>query len=362
MQIDLVEVRNFRNLAPAAVRLGPGAIRVVGKNGQGKSNLLEAVHVLAQGWSPRARRGAEWIAWGEEDLLARAEGTFGGRPRRTAVSLESRGAARRAKFDERESSGLSLLLGAWPLVSFGPNDVALVQGEPETRRLWTDAFVSQCSEEGCDRLRRYRQALRQRNGYLRGCVRPDPALLEALNETLCAEGAAVVALRRELVEDLRGEFGRIYASICGGADGDASLSYRCSFGDEGGAEAFLRKLESLAPRERELKTTLAGPHRDDLEITLKGRPARAAASQGQQRSLALALQLAGGERLRRLFGEFPVLLLDDVFSELDADRRRALGELVRRADQAILAAPNPDEIPFGADRTLLVESGRITEL
>ena len=111
-----------------------------------------------------------------------------------------------------------------------------------------------------------------------------------------------------------------------------------------------------------MSSRMAESIRDDLEITLKGRPARAAASQGQQRSLALALQLAGGERLRRLFGEFPVLLLDDVFSELDADRRRALGELVRRADQAILAAPNPDEIPFGADRTLLVESGRITEL
>ena len=361
MQIDLVEVRNFRNLAPATVRLGPGVIRFVGRNGQGKSNFLEAVHLLAQGWSPRARRGAEWIAWGEEDLLIRAEGVLDGRPRRSGIALESRGAARRARLDDRESGGFSLLLGAWPAVSFGPNDVALVQGEPESRRIWMDAFVSQHSAEGRDRLRRYRQALRQRNGYLRGCVSPDPGLLDALNATLCAEGAAVVAFRRELADSLRDGFRRIYASMCCGAGEEVEISYRCSFGEDGSEEAFLRKLESLAPREREAKTTLAGPHRDDLEILLDGHPARATASQGQQRSLALALQLAAAKRLASIFGERPILLLDDIFSELDSDRRRALGELVRGADQAMLAAPNPEDVPFEADRAFRVEAGRISE-
>ncbi len=361
MRIDFVELDRFRNLAPATVELGPGVIRVVGPNGHGKSNLLEAVHVLAQGWSPRARRGAEWIAWGEEGLLIRAEGVANdGAPRRSAVQLESRGAQRRVRLDGRESAGFSLLLGAWPLVSFGPGDVELVQGEPEARRTWMDATISQYSAEGRDRLRRYRRALRQRNGYLKGFVAPDPELKAALDAELCAEGAEVVRLRRGFLRALAPVVRRLYASVSRGAE-EADLVYRCSWGEEEGADAFAAKLDSLARRESEAGATLVGPHRDDLEILLSGHPARSTASRGQQRSLTLALQLACAEFLEELFGEPPILLLDDIFSELDAGRRAAVGELLRRSGQVILAAPELSDIPFDADRTYRVESGRLTE-
>lgn len=360
MQIDRVVLRGFRNLAEATVELGPGVVRVVGRNGQGKTNLFEVIHLLAQGWSFRTRRAAEWMQWGAEDLLVRAEGVLAGEPRKTAISFEESSSIRRIRLDGKESGGFGALLGAWPIVSVGPGDIALIQGEPEIRRTWIDALISQYSPGGRTALRRYRQVLRQRNAYLRGLVREDEELRIVLDESLIVEGAEVVRLRRELIDRLSDAAMSHYSQISNGAE-ESALFYRCSWGD-GGEEAFRQKLELNRRREQEVRTTVAGPHRDDLLLTLKGKDFRTGASQGQQRSMALALQLAAAGDLEERYGESPILLLDDIFCELDAQRRHAVGELLERSSQVLLAAPEASSIPFAATRTLRLEAGVVEEV
>ncbi len=360
MQIDRISLQGFRNLAEATIELGAGVVRVVGRNGQGKSNLFEAIHLLAQGWSYRTRRSSEWIQWGKSSLLVRAEGEVSSTTRKTAISLEENGALRRVRLDGLESSGFSALLGAWPIVMVGPADIGLVQGEPEIRRTWMDALISQYSVRGRNALRRYRQVLRQRNAYLRGAVAQDEELRVVLDETLIAEGYEVVQLRRELIDRLTPAAVEQYSKISTGQE-SAGLRYRSSWGD-GGEETFRERLHSLRQREAELRTTLVGPHRDDLHLSLNGNDFRSIGSQGQQRSMALALQLSAAKELEARFNEPPILLLDDIFCELDRERRRAVGDLLDRSSQVFLAAPEAEAIPFSSQKTLHLNCGVVEEL
>jgi DNA replication and repair protein RecF len=368
MHLDLLALHQFRNLDETLLRLGPGAMRVLGANGQGKTNLLEAVHLLTQGWSFRTRKNPELVRWERGEATLRAEGVAGGAPHKIALGFELATKTRRLRLDGRELGQASELLGLFGVVHFGPGDIATVQGGPDERRLFLDALLSQENAEGRDRLGRCKQVLRQRNALLKmgpgggggSDAGSNEAMLDAFDEQLSLEGSAVLRLRRDLVARLDERVRVLHTSLSGGAE-EAALGYHSSWGEAVTPEECLAQIRRRRPRERELRTTLAGPQRDDLTLQLSGQGAREYGSQGQQRSLALALKLAAAQLLEERFGEPPILLLDDIFSELDPRRRQALGDLVARSGQVFLAAPSESDIPFSADRTLRVERGVVTE-
>jgi DNA replication and repair protein RecF len=289
--------------------------------------------------------------------------------------------------DGRESRKLSDLLGHFSVVSFSPEDLDLVRGAPALRRRYLDVLLCQFSAEYLDALRHYNGALKQRNSLLKqmggrkgapdeeapGEAGPQGGLAEpaarygadvlaAYDAPLVEHGARITRLRRRALSELAPLAGENYRFI---SDGGEELALSLSGGvadsedEEELKEAFRRKLASLRIAERETGQTLAGPHREDLAIDLAGRPARDFGSQGQKRSVALSLKLASARLLEEKQGHPPILLLDDVFAELDETRRRRIGDRVRDKGQVFIANPRAADLPFEPERTLQIRNGTV---
>jgi DNA replication and repair protein RecF len=340
-RVERVRLFRFRNYADERVELGPGLNVVSGANAQGKTNLLEALATLALTRSPRAASAAELITWGEsacrlEARLQRPDG-----PTSLDVRVE-RGAAgqvdgeepvadravRRTLVDGKERAARSLL-GLCPVVLFWPEDLLLVKGGPDGRRRLLDVVLSQLDPRIAVELLRYRHVLEQRNALLRqlrGYGRAD-ATLSAFTEELTRSGGAIRVARHRLARALSPLAATAHAEL---SDGGEALSLRYVGGDaqtdsiESAAAELAAELGQRSAEELARGVTVAGPHRDDIEFLLDARPARTTASQGQQRSVVLACKLAEVRHVAEVAGMAPVLLLDDVLSELDAERRRRL--------------------------------------
>lgn len=321
MQLDRVWLTDFRNYAQAEVALAPGLTAVVGANGQGKSNLLEAIGWLGGLRSFRAAptealvrvgaeravvRGEGWRA--ERSLLVECEIAPGGRSR----TLVNRQPVRRAR------DGLDALRA----VVFAPDDLELVKGGPGQRRRFLDELLvaldprleSTCSD--LDRVLRQRGALLKQSG---GRMSPEvAATLDVWDERLVTAGEALADARAALVAGLGPEVDRAYRDLA--AETEVRLTYAPPWRETGLRAAL------AAVRTDELRrgVSLVGPHRDELDVALAGLPARTHASQGEQRSVALALRLAAARRVAQVLDTPPILLLDDVFSELDPERSAGL--------------------------------------
>lgn len=414
MRLERIRLRNFRNYRHLDLSLDGDFLLFVGANGQGKTNLLEAVGLLVTGRSPRASRYQDLIRWGEEEATVWARATRHDSP--VEVEIRLRAGGRHGFFLQgKPVQRTSELLGEIQAVFFFPDDLQLVKGGPALRRRFLDLQLAQLKAAYRDRLIAYQRVLRQRNVLLaegRGQGRfsgsrflPGESLTERLapwDEQLVRLGAYLMRERARAVLQLAPEAQKAYEAISGAAE-TLRLAYRpfwaqgegesgteeegAPFSSQGwreeerGAgggeldpeadealwrERFWQVLEERRREEMARGLTLVGPQRDDVDLYLDQRPARVFASQGQQRSLVLALKAAEVQHLHRETGEPPLLLLDDVFSELDAGRRRRLLEAVGPRVQVFMTATGRDAYPDAVDhqgrpvRVFEIRAGTVT--
>ena len=380
MHVTRLEVVDFRNHPAAALDLPTGVSVLAGPNGVGKTNLLEALGYLATLSSHRLGQEAALVRVGAEAAVVRAVAVTGGR--RVLVEVEIRpGRGVRGQVNRARVPRVRDLLGVVRAVTFAPEDVALVRGDPEERRRFLDTLAVQRRPGYLATRQDYERVLKQRNTLLRSAAgrRLGPAELATLDvwdEKLASAGGEVWAARLRLVRDIAPLVQAAYGEVAG-SDGPVQLEYLAAAApapgdgpttaaappDPAALAALLRaRLTADRPRELERGVTLSGPHRDDLALVLDGLPARTHASQGEVWSLALALRL-GAHRLLASEGEEPVLLLDDVFAELDPRRRARLAAEALAVEQAVVTAAVPEELPAALRATVFqVRPGRVERL
>ncbi len=344
-----LSIRAFRNLRRAELDLPASGIALVGENGQGKTNFLEAIYYLRLLRSLRGAQDAELVSFGESGFHL-AGAIEGARAHDVTVGFDRLGRRKKITLDGREPERMADALGAFPAVIFSPRDAVLVAGAPVERRRFLDVMLALSSRPYLLALQRYRGALARRNAAMRE-VRLNHAAREACAavwEPALAENGAIIFTARQQWADT---YAAQYASRCEaiGERGVASMRYASSLdATRGEAEqALLAALETKRPIDVKRGITHAGPHRDDLDLSLDGRELRTYGSAGQQRTAAIALRLLEAATLREATRAEPLVLLDDPFAELDARRASRILELLSQEErgQTILAVPRDADIP-----------------
>ncbi|MCY0942725.1 DNA replication/repair protein RecF [Streptomyces antarcticus] len=387
MHVSHLSLADFRSYARAEVPLDPGVTAFVGPNGQGKTNLVEAIGYLATLGSHRVSSDAPLVRMGAERAVIRAALTQG--ERRQLVELElNPGRANRARINRSSQVRPRDVLGIVRTVLFAPEDLALVKGDPGERRRFLDELVTARSPRMAAVRSDYERVLKQRNTLLKSAAMArrhggrsmDLSTLDVWDQHLARTGAELLAHRLDLIATLLPLADKAYEQLAPGG-GPLGMAYKSSAGaaDEsaesaeavdGGAartrealyEALLAALAEVRKQEIERGVTLVGPHRDDVLLRLGELPAKGYASHGESWSYALALRLASYELLRSE-GSEPVLILDDVFAELDARRRERLAELVAPGEQVLVTAAVDDDVPgVLAGARFGVSGGEVTRL
>ncbi|MFC9328327.1 DNA replication/repair protein RecF [Kitasatospora sp. NPDC057015] len=357
MHVAHLSLADFRSYPRAEVPLDPGVTAFVGPNGQGKTNLVEAIGYVATLGSHRVATDAPLIRLGAERAVVRTSITAG--TRSTLVELEiTPGKANRARINRSDNVRPRDVLGLLRTVLFAPEDLSLVKGDPGERRRFLDELLTARAPRLAGVRQDYERVLKQRNALLKtaamarragGGKAADLSTLEVWDGHLARAGAELTAFRLQLVAALQPLVRQAYDQLAPGG-GETVLEYRSSFEGELPAsreqaeEQLLAAMVAARKQEIERGLTLVGPHRDELLLRLGPLPAKGYASHGESWSFALALRLASYELLRADGGE-PVLILDDVFAELDARRRDRLAELVAGGEQVLVTAAVADDVP-----------------
>ncbi|MEV8393288.1 MULTISPECIES: DNA replication/repair protein RecF [unclassified Streptomyces] len=384
MHVTHLSLADFRSYARVEVPLDPGVTAFVGANGQGKTNLVEAVGYLASLGSHRVSSDAPLVRMGADRAVIRAAVTQGERSQLVELELNP-GRANRARINRSSQVRPRDVLGIVRTVLFAPEDLALVKGDPGERRRFLDELITARSPRMAGVRSDYDRVLRQRNTLLKSAAMArrhggrgtDLSTLDVWDQHLACAGAELLAQRVDLIATLQPLADKAYEQLAPGG-GPVALEYRSSAGDPGdsgdsaapdasGAAAsgtgvgdglmasgvasrdelyahLLAALAGVRKQEIERGVTLVGPHRDDLVLRLGRLPAKGYASHGECWSFALALRLASYDLLRAE-GNEPVLVLDDVFAELDARRRERLAELVVPGEQVLVTAAVDDDVP-----------------
>ena len=366
-----LRLRDFRNFAELELAFPAAGVAIIGNNGAGKTNLLEAVYYLEVFRSFRGAPDERLVRFGAEAFHVRGrfrdEAT--GEEREITAAFERRTRRKRVTVGGAEPERLSDAVGRAGVVVFSPSDMALVAGPPGERRRFLDIVLSLNRPGYLGWLQRYRHTLRQRNAILRsGGAR---ALLEPWDEALARTGALLLQARAEWVETHAEAFRRYCAAIGGGAG--VCLAYRPGLPlrqpgatAEALAEAFLAELRRSVARDRERGMTHAGPHRDDLAFVdaASSVDLREFGSGGQRRTVAIALRMIEADTVRAGRGREPIILLDDVFAELDPGRAVRLLDLLEAGQrgQVLLTAPKASDLEPRGGRLphWSIEAGRIT--
>jgi DNA replication and repair protein RecF len=331
---------------------------LIGDNGSGKTTVLEAIGYLATLRSFRRAPDSALVRAGSTEAVLRGEFRRGGRSIRVEAEIPASG-RRRVLVNGKRPAGRAEVVSELPVVTFLPDDLALVKRGPAYRREYLDDLAAGLRPTAAGDQDAYERALRQRNALLRRDGRAsDPVTLDVFDERIASLGAAVTARRLEVLAELAGSLTSVTTELDGG---DQSLAWTYESAgvgriDEDDGEVRSRLAEALrAARTTDLerRVTTVGPHRDEIAFTLGGREMRTQASQGEQRSVALALRVAAYEMLAAR-GEPPVLLLDDVFSELDAERSLRLVERLPEA-QVFVTSARDEEVPVRGTRWRVVE-------
>jgi DNA replication and repair protein RecF len=392
VHLTRLALTDFRSYPELSLELGPGVTTFSGPNGEGKTNLVEAVGYLATLGSHRVATDAPLVRRGAERAVLRAAVT--GAQASTLVEIElNPGRANRVRLNRAPMPRPRDILGALRTVLFAPEDLALVKGDPGERRRFLDELLTATAPRYAGVRADYERVLRQRTallksagskGHLRGTAREAmTATLDAWDAQLARAGAPLLAGRMRLVAALRPHVAAAYGAVSGDPGAEAcAISYRASAGagapneDAGDLEvvqleetrlekaqleeALLKALSGVRASELDRGVCLVGPHRDELELSIGGLPTRGYASHGESWSMALALRLASFALLRE-GREDPVLVLDDVFAELDAGRRDRLAGLVAGAEQVLITAAVPADIPgVLAGKRFTVCAGEVT--
>ena len=367
MYLASLQLDAFRNYNSLSVQFSPGLNVLYGDNAQGKTNLLEAIHFLATGRSHRTSRDQDLIMEGRPALRARAEVVrkTGSIEVELNYGLETR---KQLKINGVPERKIARLVGSLAVVFFSPDDLQLLKGPPSGRRRFLDLELSQISQNYLHHLMTYNRLVNQRNTLLKQPT-VDAHLLAVYDDQLVETAAQLIVRRAEAVRRLSPLAAHFHALLSDGRE-DLRLAYQSQGVDEEGqadldsvAARLRRALASLQGEERRRQVTLVGPHRDDIAIWVAGRDARLYASQGQQRTAVLALKLAELQFMTEEIGEAPVLLLDDVASELDPNRRNYLLAVVQEGVQSFITCTDLKDLmarqwPAG-HRLFRVQSGTV---
>jgi DNA replication and repair protein RecF len=379
--VEQLALVDFRNYAAADVTLAAGPNVFVGRNGQGKTNLVEAIAYLATLGSHRVSSDAPMVRDGADAAVVRARLAHGERHVLLELQLNRSGS------NKARVNGAAVRTAELPryaqVVLFAPEDLQIVRGDPSARRRFADSLLIQRSPRMVGVLGDYDRVLRQRTALLKSArargIRGDAlSTLDVWDDKLVALGTEVIQARLRLAEELATPVAAAYAAIAG-AEHDPRLEWALSVGgadpEEGESveaaqtdaaaigEQFRAALAAKRSAELERGLTLVGPHRDDLVLRVRGLPVKGYASHGESWSVALALRLASAELLRAesRLGD-PVLILDDVFAELDAGRRARLADLVAGYEQVVVTSAVEEDVPDGLRaRIVRVDAGRILD-
>lgn len=357
MLIKSLSLKNYRNYKDQSLDFHSKKILFIGKNAQGKTNLLESVHYLSCLSSPRAKTDSELILWGEEAAMLTAIVEKAGFDAELTVKINPP-KRKELKVNQVKKSKSSEFCSNLSVVSFSVNDLLLLRGVPEDRRNWLDMAISQIYPAYLDRISQYNKIRTQKNNYLKdikGNINANTELLEVWNTQLCIAGSNIICLRIKFLRELQKiavekhfqiapeeYFSMVYNST---VLEDVTLEKEPDISIEKIAETFEKKLEERKLEEIIRAQSLVGPHRDDVSFFINNIEAKKFASQGQQRTIVLSLKLAELELIKEKIGDNPVLLLDDVLAELDNNRQNYLLNAIGTETQTIITSV--DTVLFG---------------
>jgi len=360
MFVKSLTVTDFRNLHALELQFGSSVNVFFGRNGSGKTNLLEAIFTLCLG---RSQRGApDGVLINIDAEYYRLKGVLGSNGDEIELAVAYQKGGRKKISLNSVPIRAAELYEQMSLVAAGPEDSEILSGPPSARRLFLDLYLSQLSQTYLADLSDYQKALTQKNAALRREMDPTP-----FNPLLVSIGSKIMTERASFLERLANEATRFYGEV---SDGETlRVQYLPRVPVEAGesdvgavAEAFANALERIAPREEAAQTSLVGPHRDEVQFDIGGLPARTHGSQGQWRSAAISLKLAVYELLKEKRKVAPIMLLDEIFAELDNERAGRLVERFFEADQLFLTtAVTPPESLLGNARRFRIDRGEVVE-
>jgi DNA replication and repair protein RecF len=365
-KLSLQHYRNYEQIELSTDRV----VNVfVGPNAQGKTNLLESIFVLALTKSHRTHQDKELIGWDQEQAVIYGEVDKKYGPCKLQLQISQQG--KKARINGLEQKKLSGFVGAMNVVMFAPEDLEIVKGAPGIRRRFLDMEIGQVHPGYLHDITQYQKVLHQRNNFLKqngGSGKGvNAGLLDVWNEQLAAIGVKIMKKRQSFIEKLQRWAETIHSGITGGRE-TIRIEYKPSFGVSAEEDEtilfrqFMIKLFEIKDQELRRGTTLAGPHRDDMLFFINGKEAQTFGSQGQQRTTALSVKLAELELMNDEVGEYPLLLLDDVLSELDRNRQTQLIETIQDKVQTFITTTGMESVDLTKIKDLgifSVREGRI---
>ena len=333
MQCKKISIQNFRNIRQAEVQFQPGVNILIGENAQGKTNLLESIYFSALTKSFRTPHETDVISFDEDFVRILLE--FESNQRSETIQiLFNKGKKKSVEYNHGKINRMNEIIGVFKIVLFSPEHLSLIKEGPGMRRNYLDIAISQLRPVYLSSFQRYNRILKQRNSLIKKVKENRKAVMETIefwNEQLAKEAATITRYRSKYLERVREHVAFFFQEMTGENEipeirynSSSKLKESDCFDFDKVKNSYLNLLSGNLEKELAAETTLYGIHRDDMDILLNGKFARLYASQGQQRSLALALKLAEGEIIREECGEYPVFLFDDVLSELDNQRKQYL--------------------------------------
>ncbi len=350
MILTELHLHHFRNYQDLTVHFAPGVNVLIGQNAQGKTNMLEAIYVLSLTKSHRTNNDHDLINWQEKS--ARISGVVQKSVGKVPLELQFTSKGKKAKVNHLEQARLSQYVGQLNAILFAPEDLTLVKGSPALRRHFMDREFSQMSSKYLYNAGQYRTLLRQRNKYLKQLKyhqQTDRVLLGVLSDQLAAFGAEVIVARQHFLKDLEKWASALHKEISLNQE-QLQLGYvnQLKINDQTTVEEAYQTLFKLyqdnEQREVDQGTTMYGPHRDDIRFMVNGKNVQAFGSQGQQRTTALSVKLAEIDLMKEQTGEYPLLLLDDVLSELDTIRQTHLLTAIQNKVQTFLTTTSLSDV------------------
>ena len=367
MRVESISFKNYRNLAELTLEPCEGVNIIYGNNAQGKTNIIEALWLFCGGHSFRTQSYRELIAF--DKSFAHLECAFFGQDRRQTASITIEPAKRLIKINGVEKKTSAALIEKFCAVVFSPENLSLIKRGPAERRNFIDSAICREKLRNALTLQRYNRLLKQRNALLKDIPKNEALrpTLDLWDEQVSTLGAEIVTQRLEFTRMISEKAAVYHRGISRGSE-ELSLRYVSSFGaseNDSRAELkqkFLEKCKANYQNEIFTGSTASGAHRDDIEILINGKNSRFFASQGQQRSAVLSLKLAEASVLRERMGEDPVILFDDVLSELDNDRQDYLLNELKGCQVFITCCEKSNKEQLNEGKVFYVEGGEVTEL
>lgn len=371
MYLSELQLNHYRNYESVDVHFSPDTNVLIGENAQGKTNLLEAIYVLALARSHRTNTDRELIQWHED--FAKITGLVQRSAGKTPLELVLSQKGKKAKVNHLEQAKLSQYIGQLNVVLFAPEDLNIVKGSPAVRRHFIDMEFGQMSSKYLYNISQYKSILKQRNQYLKQLQRrqaKDLVYLGVLSDQLAAYGAEVTVARRQFLQQMEKWAQKLHQEITKDRE-VLTFKYQSQIPEEQldqSVEEFYQQFQTLYEkqqiREVEQGTTLIGPHRDDVQFLVNDKDVQAFGSQGQQRTTALSVKLAEIDLMKAQTGEYPILLLDDVLSELDDLRQTHLLKTFQKKVQTFLTTTSLENVKkeiIATPRVFTVTNGVVTE-